>query len=163
MKQNKEKKMKHNKQFKTYIYLVVLILLPKISSIAQPVDDKRVINTINKDVISFLTKIGDLEEGYNLEENINRITIVEIINKQPLGYDKSGIFLFRSLSGPNYTYILLKNNSKFRILDLHETAKSFQHINKFLQELDISNEDIVKYNEEVIKIFKYNCYKCNKM
>ncbi len=138
----------------------LLIMIASFSSKSQVIDSRKVVNSVHADVINYLIKVGELEKGKSIEDNMSQITIVEIVSKNFIGYQKSGIFLFRALKSPTTTYLLLKSNSKYSILDLQETAKTLQRIIKFLSKHGSSNDEIIKYIEQVNIIYNYNCYSC---
>lgn len=145
---------------KRNFFLVLLITITSLSSKSQVIESEKVLNFIQADVINYLIKVGDLEKGRNAEENLSQITIVEIISKKIIGYQQTGIFLFRVLKSPTTTYLLLKSDSKYRILDLQDTAKTLQKVIKFLKKQGSSNDEIIKYIEQVNIIYNYNCYSC---
>ena len=141
--------------------LFLLITIANLSAKSQVIDGSNVVSHIQTDVINFLINAGELEKGKSIEYNISQITIVEIVSKNLLGYQKSGIFLFRAVKSPTTTFLLLKNDSKYRILDLQNTARTLQKVIKFLLKQGSSNDELIKYIEQVNIIYNYNCYSCN--
>jgi hypothetical protein len=144
----------------SHCFLFVLIAIASLPAKSQVIDGRNVVSSIQTDVINFLIKVGELEKGKSIEYNINQITIVEIVSKNLLGYQKSGIFLFRVVKSPTTTYLLLKNDSKYSILDLQNTARTLQKVIKFLLKQGSSNDELIKYIEQINIIYNYNCYSC---
>lgn len=145
---------------KRNFFLILLITITSFSLKSQVIESRKVLNSIHADVINYLIKVGELEKGRSVEENLSQITIVEIVSKKFIGYQQTGIFLFRVLKSPTTTYLLLKSESKYRILDLQDTSKTLQRVIKFLKKQGSSNDEIIKYIEQVNIIYNYNCYSC---
>ena len=143
------------------IFLLIGFLFVFSTFFGQKVDSEELLEKINKDVIKFLVKENELNENFTYEEYLNQFYIIEMIEKKIVGYNKNGLYRFSVLNSPSYTYLLLKNDHNYKLLDLKNIDTVLLEVLKFLIEIDTPKDKIVQYIEKVISEYKGNGYNDN--
>lgn len=140
------------------LFLLAILSVVSLTSIAQKTDrDRRTIN-IQKKVINFLISKGELDGCNNLNTCLPKITIVDLVSKEPIDYQKNGVFLFREVNPPSTTFILLIKSRKIEIIDLKNLSYAMKEISSFLIKLNIPKEKCILYYQEIILVYNYNGY-----
>lgn len=62
------------------------------------------------------------------------------------------------IKNPSFTYILLKKDTKIKIIDLKNFSKSFGEIIRFLDSSSFEDSRKINYLEKVIEVYKNNNY-----
>jgi len=66
------------------LLFVMLITITSLSSKSQEVECGNEVNSIYKDIINYLIKVGELEKSPNIIYDQNQVTIVEVVSKKKL-------------------------------------------------------------------------------
>lgn len=136
-----------------YKYLLILgIVFFSTSCKAQVKGD---IENIKKEVANYLLEKKEIKD---LEKVEKRVFIVEIIDNKILGFNDKGIYRIGTYSSPSATYILLKNNESFEIIDLIDFKATLKRITTFLTTNDFSDIKITAYLDKIIDIYRSNAY-----
>lgn len=141
---------------RTLILISVLVLNYQVS--AQFVVSNRNTQKVNKEIINYLAKNGELDKNQSSEKLLNQFSVVEILTRKPLDKQDNGVFLFGTLFSPSMTYIVIKDNSKVKILDPYDFSRTINKVLKFLDKQKVNNNNKIKYLKEVIKVYEMNCY-----
>lgn len=135
--------------------LFVFVFVP-FSSGGQPVDSQETITRIKVDVVNYLRENDGLEEHGSMQEYEKRMSIIECVEKTVLGYGRVGIYAFGTATSHSKTYLLLKKNLQYEIIDSDNLGAVLQKVTNFLVEQEMPNAKVVEYVESVIRIYKMN-------
>ncbi|KOS07578.1 hypothetical protein AM493_17165 [Flavobacterium akiainvivens] len=131
------------------IALIIIICFVN-NAFSQIIDSPETILKIKGGAEKYLTDKNELNNG-------EKFFIKEIIDKAEIGYKSKGIYRLYLNRSPSFTYIILKEGEKFQVLDLWALTDSLKTISEFLSS-GFDNEAVVRYMEEILKIYRYNRY-----
>lgn len=135
--------------------IYVILLASFANCFSQQVDKKKIVEKIKNKSALFLIAKGEIEsvEGLN-----SKISIIEILDNKILGFNTIGIYRLYAHKSPSFTYILLKDKSHVKIIDLKKFSESFPKIIKFIKNTDFADEKKVLYLEKIIEVYNNNNY-----
>lgn len=123
---------------------------------AQPLDSQEAIAQIESDIVKYLRANEELEVHSNHREYMQRITIIECVDRTVLGYNKVGIYVFSVNTSHTKAYLLLKNNLHYEIVDPDNLVVALQKVATLLNEGKLSNTKVIEYIESIIRIYRMN-------
>lgn len=122
---------------------------------SQKSDELEITEKIKKDASLFLLKEKAIEKITNIEQQVH---IIEVLETKVLGYNKKGVYRLNSNVNPSFTYIILKNDKKFSIVDLRDFSAALKEITKFFDSSKFDNKLIVSYMEKILETYRNNDY-----
>ena len=104
----------------------------------------------------FLISTKDLSEWSKSQNTM--LFIIDLVTYKDFENQEYGIFRFSTLTTHTYKHILLVSNGQYSIVNMREPLeKSFRLILEYLKiNKNYSKEDIVKYLEKVLDLYKSN-------
>ena len=114
-------------------------------------------NRTKKEIVNYLIKVGDLENNaLNSKDIYDGIFIVDLVTRKDYKDGQTGIFSFGAFGAHNKSYILLKNDSTFTILNLKDLDADLLSEIAFLKKHKFSCDRIIKYIEYTIETDQMN-------
>jgi hypothetical protein len=107
-------------------------------------------------VIEYLIKIGDLNPTDDKHKCDGNIFIVELTKYVELNNQKIGVFKFGTYSDHSKTYLLLKEENEFQILDMQKLDEVLKTEIAFLKKNKKPPNIILKYIEATIAEYQKN-------
>lgn len=135
--------------------ILILFILSSIICTSQKIEEVEITKKIKLEAGAFLMKKGEIS---NLDSLDTKISIIEIIDKKILGFNTKGIYRLFPHKSPSFTYIILKDNKKFQIVDLKDFSKALKEITKFLDHSNMNSNSMVSYMEKILETYRNNDY-----
>jgi len=135
--------------------ILILFLLSSIACSSQKTEEIEIAKKIKLEAGTFLMKKGEIS---NLDSLNTKISIIEILDKKILGYNSNGVYRLFSHRSPSFTYIILKNDKNFQIVELKNFSDALKEITKYLSNFNIDSNRIVSYMEKILEIYRNNDY-----
>ncbi len=137
--------------------ITIFILFTSVFVFSQKVDSIESIKNIRTQVTDFLVEKGDLK--FKEKDSINRYSIIEILQKKVLGYNKNGIYKIYAYNSHSTSYLLIKESKDTKILELNNLSTLLSDILKYSKANNLSDEEISIYIEKVLLMYRNNTNK----
>ena len=112
-----------------------------------------------KKIVHYLIKVGDLENNVLKDKNVDGwFFVVNQLTREAYKDGQNGVFAFGAFSAHCGSYILLKDDSTFTILNLKDLDADLLSEIAFLKKHKFSSDEIIKYIESTIKTDQHNQY-----
>lgn len=135
--------------------ILILFILSSIVCSSQKTEEVEIAKKIKLEAGAFLMKKGDIS---NLDSLSTKISIIEILDKKILGFNSKGVYRLFSHRSPSFTYIILKNDENFQIVELKNFSEALKEITKYLNGFNVDSNRIVSYMEKILETYRNNDY-----
>lgn len=137
-----------------FILTIIIFFFAILFSWGQQNENTALNDCIKQNVNNFFIKIDRIEK--DRLNNLTTVHIIEILDKQVLGYNKYGIYLCTTFQSNSERYLLLKFDNEIKILNSNNPAKIIQEISAFLIKIDVSESKSIEYLQASINIVNEN-------
>lgn len=135
--------------------ILIFFLFSTILCSSQKKDEVKITKKIKSEACNFLIKKGEIVSRDSLD---TKISIIEILDKKILGYNSKGIYRLFPHKSPSFTYIILKDGEKFKIIDLKNFSMALNEISIFFNASKFDDNKIVEYMEKILETYRNNDY-----
>jgi len=139
-----------------FLAFIVSLFVCNWNSFGQPVDSKQRIDSIKWKVVEYLVDQNVLETHEELEDYEKRFSIIELLDKNVLGYKSNGIYKIWVHTSHTKQYLMIKSYAECKILDPDDLGVTLSNITNFLVKQSTKNELVLEYIQEILRVYKIN-------
>ena len=136
-------------------YFLLFFLLVHFNASGQQIDSDSLIKEVKLKATNFFIEQGVLDKT-NVKNGLDYVFITEIHDKKIIGYNTNGIYRIGVLISHSPQHILIKENSKFHILDLKNITEVLESIISYCERNKLNIDTMFLYIKEVMRMYEAN-------
>lgn len=122
---------------------------------AQRVDAECLVDRIRADITRFFINQKILVQNV-VKDDLNYVYATEVSTSRTIGYDSIGIYRIGVYQSHSPVYILIKQNEKFRIIDIYAINFAILEIVEYSVKNKISKDLMFYYIKDLMELCHYN-------